>query len=322
MSRGALLRRLAAAVLVAAAVFFLGATISRNWAQLQRFEWRVDPLLLLASVAAHVAVLAWGVWVWSRVTARFAGPPVGFAALLGIWSFSNVARYIPGTVWQFVAAAEVARGHGVSRMRMLASLAVHMGLVLLSAAGVSLLTLPLEGLGYGALARAGWVLLPFLPLLVHPRVLNAALGVLGRLSRKEVLRWEGSWLDGLGLLGLQTVSWLLYGGAYWLFLRSVAPFPAGTLLPAAGVNAASFAAGWVVFFAPGGIGVREAAMTALLTPYVPEGVAAAIAVLSRLWSIAAELLLALGALALTRRRAGADPPEPNPEDALHGVESS
>lgn len=308
MSRHRVARRIAAAALVAAALYFLGHTVLANAAELRAYEWRVDPVLLISSLAAHVAVLAWGVFVWSRALASFAGPPVSYSSLLKIWSISNAARYIPGTVWQFVAAAEAARGAGVSRVRMLASLAIHIGSVLLAATAVALLTLPLRELGYPRVAGVA-VLLPAFVILVHPKVLNGALSLLARVSRRDVLRWEGTWTDGLFLLGLQVVSWLLYGCAFWLFLRSVAPFGPETLLPAAGVNAASFVVGWVVFLAPGGAGFREAAMTFLLGAYVPAGVAAVIAILSRLWSIAAEILIALLALVLARKAAPRVPPE-------------
>lgn len=309
MERSLTLRQGAAALLVVATAWYLASTIHENWAELRAYEWRLDPGLLIASLAAHVAVLAWGVFVWSRALGSFAGPPVSYSSLLKIWSISNAARYIPGTVWQFVAAAEAARGAGVSRVRMLASLAIHIGSVLLAATAVALLTLPLTELGYPGVAGAA-VLLPAFVILVHPKVLNGALGLLARVSRRDVLRWEGTWTDGLFLLGLQVVSWLLYGCAFWLFLRSVAPFGLETLLPAAGVNAASFVVGWVVFLAPGGAGFREAAMTFLLGAYVPVGVAAVIAILSRLWSIAAEILIALLALVLARKAAPRVPPAP------------
>lgn len=295
------LRRLLSLGIVAAALVFLGLTVERNWAELRGYEWRVQPSLLALSVVAHLAVLAFGVFVWQRVLHRFATPPTRYPALLRIWSLSNVARYIPGTVWQFLAAAELARERGLPRVLLVSSLLVHMGFVLLAAGVVSVATLPLAALGLGRVPLAAALgVLPLLLLLVHPRVLNTALSLVNRVARREALRWQGSWMDGVALLALAVVSWLLYGGAFWLFLRSVAPFPPATLLPAAGINAASFAAGWLAVLAPSGLGVREGAMTALLTPYVPLGVAAAIAILARLWAVLTEAVLVAGALTLPR----------------------
>lgn len=292
-------RRILAAALVGAAAFFLARVIVRHWGTVAAFPWRLDPWLLVASVAAHAGVLAWGVWVWGRVVAQFEHDEPDFRTLLRIWSASNAARYIPGTVWQFVATAEMARSRGLSRVVLLASQIVHVGFSLLAAVLLALLTLPT--------ARAFPLAVPA-PLaglfavgsvaLVHPHVINAALGAAARVTRREVRPWRGAWADGIVLLGLQFVGWVLYGAAFWLFLRSIAPVPPRLLLPAAGVNAASFVAGWIVLIAPAGAGARETAMTELLRAFVPFGVAAALSVLSRLWSIAAELVTVAIAFAL------------------------
>jgi uncharacterized membrane protein YbhN (UPF0104 family) len=269
----------------------------------------VCPALLVASVLALAAVLAWGVWVWSRVLKRFEHPPVGFGTLLRIWFLSNLARYIPGTVFQFVTAAQLSRSAGLSAAVLLTSLLLHTGMSLLSALLVSAWTL----------TPSLFPTLPALPvallatlvaaLAVHPRVLGWAIGLIPRLLKREVLRWTGSWADGLGLLALSLVSWTLYGAAYWLFLASLAPVPFAELPMLTGVNALSFAAGFVVVIAPGGWGVRELAMTRLLLPILPASVAAVVAIAARLWTVAAELLGGAVVLLLTKRGAASPSPE-------------
>jgi glycosyltransferase 2 family protein len=250
-----LLRRAAAVALVAAAVWFLGDAIVSNWAALREHEWRVDVPLLVASVVAHVAVLAWGVWVWGRVLRRFAGEPVPQSTLLRIWFLSNLARYIPGKVFQFLAVAGLARGAGLAPGRLLASLLVHTGLALLSASVVAAWTLAgallphLPTPAVGVLATAAAVLV------VHPAVLNLALRTVSRVARRAVLRWEGGWGDGVALLLLSVVSWSFYGVAYYLFLAALTPLPLGTLPQLSGINALSFVAGYMALVTPGGLGV-------------------------------------------------------------------
>lgn len=292
-------RPLAGVMLVAAAAVFLGITIARNWRELAAFDWRVRWLELATSVLALTAVLGWGVVVWKQVLDRFEHRPVGLSVLMRIWFASNLARYIPGKIWQFVGAAELARAAGLSRVVVLSSMVVHVGFSLLSAAAVSAVALavweavPLPGLPLALLAAASLFL-------VHPGVINAALGLVPRAFHDEVLQWNGSWADGLVLLGLSVLSWALYGLAFALFVDAIVPIDAAALLPLIGVNALSFLAGYVVFLAPAGLGVREGAMAGLLRPFAPAGVAAVLAMVSRLWTIAAELLGAALVLALTR----------------------
>jgi hypothetical protein len=217
-------KKAATALLVAAAAWFLFRTIERNWRQIRGYPWHVDPPLLCASVLALVAVLAWGVFVWSRVLRRFEHPPVRLATLLRIWFLSNLARYIPGTVFQLVTAAQLSRSAGLSAGRA-ADLAAGAHLDL-APGGRGRLRVDAGGVALPRPARAlvaCWRPTVAAALAVHPRVLNAMLGAIPRLLKRDVIGWNGSWADGLGLLALALVSWTLYGGAYYLFLRSLTP---------------------------------------------------------------------------------------------------
>jgi len=301
MRRSILARRLLSFGLVAAALWYLGHTVAANWRQVGSFDWQVQPGLLALSVVAHVAELVLGVFIWSRVITHFGEPAPHFPALVRIWSFSNAARYIPGSIWQFLAAAQLASQAGVSRLLMLTSLAVHVGIVLVSAVVVSLLTIPWSHLGLGGVPPvAALALLPVV-LVVHPRFLNLMLALLAKVTRRETLRWEGSWAQGIGLLLLAAGSWVFYGVAFLLFLRALAPVSWDAFMPAIGINALSFAAG-LLSPLPGGIGVRESAMAGLLgVLHLPAAVAVVLSALARLWSIAAEVGTALVGLALRRR---------------------
>lgn len=282
-------RRILGILLVAAAGYYLAAVIARHAGELRAFDWRVDPWLLAASVAAHALVLAWGVWVWGRVLAHFDHPPVRAGTLQRIWFLSNLARYIPGKVFQFVAVAHLSRAAGLSGAVLLTSMLVHTGMSLLSAAVVAAWTLAggiFPGVNPLVPALAATVLGA---LAVHPAFLNRLLSVIPRLLKKDVIRWRATWADGLALLALATLSWALYGVAYQLFVAALADVPWRLLPQMAGVNALSFVIGYVSPL-PGGAGLREVAMSELLQPYLPAGVAAVLSLASRLWTIAAELL--------------------------------
>jgi hypothetical protein len=315
-------KKAATALLIAAAAFFLVTSIARDWPRIRAFDWHVDPLLLAASIALLVAMLVWGVWVWGTVLRRFEHAAVPFGTLLRIWFVSNLARYIPGTVFQFLTAAQLSRSAGLSAAVLLTSLLVHTGITLLSALVVSAWTLPaplFPALPPAAVIAIGVAATVLAAGLVHPRVLNGAIGIIPRLLKREVIRWNGSWGYGLVVLAMSLVSWAMYGSAYWMFLRSLTPMSPAHLPMVSGVNALSFAAGWIVFFAPGGLGVREYAMNQLLLPILPSGVAALISIAARLWNITGELLGSAVVLALFRRasRDGAvgtgTPPSPAAE---------
>jgi glycosyltransferase 2 family protein len=292
------LRRILTAILLLATGYYLYASVAGNWSELRRFAWEVDPLRLGASVAVHVAVLAGGVWIWSRVLDHFEHPPVRTGTLMRIWFVSNLARYIPGKVFQFVVAGQLASAAGLTGSVLLTSLVMHTGFSLLAATVVSAWTVvtPLAP-GLPAIPIGAAVTLLAVAA-VHPRLLNAALGVVPRLLKKTVIGWNGSWLDGVALLFYSMVAWTVYGVAYWLLIASLIEVPVTAIPRLTGINAFSFVGGYLAL-TPAGIGIRELVMTNLLIPLVGgSGVAAVLSIASRLWTVAAELVGGVLALAL------------------------
>lgn len=310
-------RRVLSFALVAAAFFFLGREIYRNADQLRTFSWEVRPGLLALSVAALSGVYVWGVVIWQMVLRRF-GTEVPFRALARAWFLSNLSRYIPGVVWQFVSLAQLGPAAGLTPSATVMSLLVQMAFMLLAAGVLGVYLLPLrlaEELG-AQLPALGWVapfvlalrwLAPIALLLVHPAVIRAGLVVVGRATRRPMLRWEGSWAEGVGFLLLSGLAWVLNGGAFYLFLLSFVEVAPGALPAVTAMNALAFIVGYLVFFAPGGLGFKESALALLLSGLVPTAVAVSLAIAARLWAIAAEVLPALVLVRGARERVAAAP---------------
>ena len=154
--------------------------------------------------------------------------------------------------------------------------------------------------------------------LVHPSVVTALVRCGARVARRTAPAWRGTWAGGALLFGLYVATWAAYGVAFALFLSGISPIGNASWVELAGINALAFAAGFVAFFAPGGIGVREAALTGLLAPIPGVGARVAIAASSRLWLVLTEV--AGGALIVGtgagRWRAGTTSGSPRTDDAL------
>ena len=97
----------------------------------------------------------------------------------------------------------------------------------------------------------------------------------------------------LGLLLGYLVAWIVFGFGFALFVRAVADPAPGSVPALMGICTAGYLVGWAAVFVPGGLGVREGVYALLLAEVLPGPVAAAVAILSRLWLTAVELLVAL-----------------------------
>ena len=299
-------RRVLSGVLIVAAFAFLGVEITRNVDQLRSFHWAFRPGLLIASLCTLIGVFLWGILVWQAVLRRF-GIQADYVPLARAWFVANVSRYIPGMVWQFVSLAQLGGKMGIPATTTVTSMLVQMGFTLIAAVivGVSLLPSGMAGDLAPVLAILRWFA-PLAFLLIHPAIIRFAMKHTTRITRREVLAWNGSWLGGLWLLSLSIVAWLAFGAALFLFLRSFTNLELSALPAIAAINALAFLAGYLAFFAPGGLGFKDAALTLLLAGIVPPAIAASLAVAARLWNITAEVIPAL--VLLPRRRAKS--PEP------------
>lgn len=289
-------RRWAGYLFVTASFVFLAAVVQRNWGEMRGFSWELRPVRLALSVGAHVAVLVWGVWVWHLVLRRL-GAVVGFHATARVWFLSSLGRYIPGKIWQFVGAAHLGAAVGLEPFATVTSLALQTGFSLLAAALVAVYLLPpdvMASVGAGVdILR--W-LAPALLLLVHPRVIGAALALFQRVTRRATAEWAGGWGDGLLLLALSVVGWLLFGVALYLFVSALVPLEWSSVRLLAGAHALSFLVGYLVFIAPAGLGAKEGALALLLASLIPAPVATLVAVAARLWSVVSEVIPALALL--------------------------
>jgi hypothetical protein len=293
-------------VVIGAAAFFLIRTARAQWptiaAQSLTLSW---PPLILASaltVATYGALI--GAWVYSL---QWWGHRLRYPAALYIWFLTNLARFLPGAIWQFVGLAALAARYDVSPLAATAAVLMQQLIFLLVGMVVTLVTLPnflgawaggLSSLAGVLLGAAGLSLLTVaFPALV-PRLARAAARLFRRPFAAPVLTARAFTPYVLVML----LGWLAYGVAFWQFGQAVLGERGPGLFLSIGAFVASYVIGLLAIFAPGGIVVREAALVAALSPSLGAPAALLLAAGSRLWLLAVELLTALVVVLAQRAR--------------------
>lgn len=100
-----------------------------------------------------------------------------------------------------------------------------------------------------------------------------------------------SMLGVLCLLGAYLWLWVFLGTAFFLFIKSFYPVVPSQLLVATGTYAVAWSIGFLSVITPSGLGVREGILSLLLTSVLPPATATLVALLSRLWTLSAELIV-------------------------------
>lgn len=226
---------------------------------------------------------------WRRMLAGW-GDRLDYAVAARIWVLSSLGKYVPGKVWAIAGMALMARDAGVTAWAATASavilqvLAIGTGAVVAGLFGGAVM----EG-GYpGAtayLAGAGGVAALLVLALVHPPVTRSLLALAG------VDAERASPGPGPVLLGavVNLVAWCGYGLALWLLAGATLPDGGLTLSMAIAAFSASYVAGLVALFVPGGLVVREGVLVAMLQGPLGLGPATALAVASRVLLTITEL---------------------------------
>jgi hypothetical protein len=264
-------------------------------------NWRLEPGLF--ALATALLALSYGLvaGLWGLALRRAAGTRLMVGAR--IWFLSNLARYVPGNIWSYVGAVELARRDGVARRTTLAVMALtqvlSVGVAVL--AGLPVLLAERARLGRPALLGALVV------------AVGAALAALFRrqllaLARRRLPDFDPADLTpSAGTVVLlvfgYAVYWAITGLAFAALVASMASLAAADIPLVVAAYAAAYAAGFLALLTPAGLGIREGVLVVALAPVLPAGPALVVALVSRVWMMLVELAGAALAHLLARRRA-------------------
>lgn len=302
--------RVALGLVGLAIVAFAARSLVRNWEALrsQPLDWRVEPGWLVLS-----ALVVWAMYVvlilaWRGVLTGWGQRLDGWTAG-GIWTVSSLGKYLPGKVWAVAGMALLAQRAGVPPWAATGSAVVMQGLAIGTGAAVAGLT------GREAIEAAHPGARAVLSLLVAGSVAGVALLLwppflrrLLRLLAPDAEARGAPAAAGIGFgIAANLLAWMGYGLALWLLARGLLPAAGLDPLLAVAVFTASYLAGFLALFAPGGLGVREALFILMLQGPLGIGAATALAVASRVLLTITEFGAAVPFLVFSRWRARVAP---------------
>lgn len=289
--------RLAQVAIVLTTGGFVVSTLARHWAGVEQLHFQPQWASLGFALLLAIGYLVLRGLLWHRIVRRAVGE-FTWGLDTACWLASTLGKYVPGKVLLVLGRVFVYRrlgarasAVGLAFLLEMAALFVTAPLLFAWAALTTDLPAPV-GLRVAAGAMAAGSLAA-----IHPRVLGALVALYRRFSAEQNLELPVLRLrDTLGDVAQMVGNWLVLGCGFWLLSQSLTPLPFGSVAELTGAFALAGVAGIAVLVAPSGVGVREGVLTVLLAPLLGPGVAAALAVLARLWMTLAELVTAAIAL--------------------------
>ncbi|NMB74672.1 MAG: DUF4175 domain-containing protein [Myxococcales bacterium] len=259
------------------------------------------PLLALSLLGGLAVVAAFhGGLLW--LDFRAVGHTLDAPTALVLANVPRMGKYLPG---RFQAALGL-----VWLARRLANVPAAKGALvslLLLAQGVAAVLLAVAPLLVWVVLPVGWRLALVLALGValvclHPALFEWPLNVVLRRLGLERLTLRLAWHHHLLIVAAAAALNLAKAFLFVLCAHGLLDLPAGVAAHVAASFLLSALAGFLAFFAPGGIGVQEGAMLLLLAPALPPEQAAVITLAARAWSTLLDLLLGMSNLGWLRTR--------------------
>ena len=273
---------------------FVAHVVIRNLGSLPAGVWSVRFLLVITVLGVLYGMLiiliavAWGSFLHAL------GVVASWPEIIVVYGKTNLAKYLPGNVFHFAGRQLVGHDHGWSEFAIFSSTVFEISLVVLAATLVMTILfaiVPLENIpiaGMISMVSAG-VLSAFvvaaLVLIFGSRFLPF------RATIERIMALVHSPALPISLL-LYLVFFCAMGGITIAMLYGLNGRWACSLFQQFTV---SYTVAWLIGYispgAPGGIGVREAALVALLGPSLGEGTAVSVACGLRCVTILGDLLL-------------------------------
>jgi hypothetical protein len=275
----------------------------------------------LASVMFAIFLLVFRAISWRRVLKGF-GYKLPVWVAVRIWSTSEMARYLPGAIWQVLGRVYLIKPYGVNAVVSSTSQILELCMFLFAnvlIAGSCLLWYLAKISEHRTRVAliVAICLMPTLAIVLHPKIFyGLANRILSRIGKPPIVKrlrgWKLTRLLGYMILGLGWQSL-----AVFLIAQPALHLKIDWWWMVAAAYCLAWTAGFLAFWAPGGFGVREFVFATTMTlvmdpsrrpaelsnPALFSATVIFLGFVLRLWTLAGELLLWCASLLLDLRGA-------------------
>lgn len=279
---------------VAAVLAGAGYYLFRNFGQISSYLKTVSVWRMLVSFLLIVLgklILA----DFTRLSLRRIGYSINFPDAVNISGMTQLGKYLPGGVWQFASKLGVYKVRGIDLGRAGKAMILENFWLLSSALAYGIFFISVFGRDTICQFNASFCDLHVLNIVT---ILTPIAWIGGECIFEKVL-FRKQKIDRRDFLTAQIEQffiWMISSFSFFILFGSQAGLSDfGRII---GVFNLSWAAGFIAFFAPGGLGVRELFLTVLLSPVISEELVLIYASLHRILWFAADLAVGFGSSAL------------------------
>jgi glycosyltransferase 2 family protein len=287
-------------VLLAIVLIAVSWVVWKNISDISSYSFELKHGYLVAGFAVILLNYLFCFMIWHMLTASF-GLHVPITKAARGWFLSYLGKYIPGKIALLLVRMDAYDGY--SGRKVAVATFVEYIIALVAAFLVVLLSLlfspEIVPVHIRWISILGTVLLLTI---LYPPLLKRIANTVLKVIRKEPLQSVPAFRNIILFVGTYMLATLISGFAFYLVLNSLSPVSFKYYIIITGVYGIAGLAGLAAFFAPSGIGVREGVIFLILPAFISRPTVIVGALVIRLITTVAELLLAGIFVTIARKR--------------------
>ena len=289
-------------VVVVIIFFFLLKSLISNWQEIHWAELNFNFLYLVLFFLFFCLSFIFGVWGWNLILAGM-GYKISFKKSLKIIAASQLTKYVPGRIWIALGRAYLAEKEQIPKSKSVSSVILETQLLFLAALFSYFVTYAfgfsqnILGLKIHPLILAGLAIL-----LLYPAWSEKMVAVIAKILKREYYPAHIGYKNFLVIFLVYLLNWVIQGLAFFFLLNSIYALNFSYLPYIVSSYILAWMIGFIVIFTPGGLGIREGALTYLLKFVMPLPVAIALSFFSRILITVSEIIFLLVSLKLKDQR--------------------
>ena len=274
--------------------YFLYVYFSKNFNQI----YLLSKQLPIENIILAILFLVFGKILLSYnvcLALKRIGTNFPFFKCFHIYNTTQLAKYIPGSVWQWVGRGGIYQQEGLKYKQIKDSLLYEIVWLICGAFSVGIITICVSDFHFINTLISSIIPEDIRPLVLCISALTLLFALLLKRFHKSfsvVFKYRPTAIIAL----IHFLIWITLGTSYWFTLSPYAN--SISLVFVIGVYAISFVIGFLVPFAPAGLGIREAVLVAAMTPFMDVDTAIWAATINRILYSLSEIFLVISSYSI------------------------
>lgn len=271
-------------------MFFLVKVIYGNINELKKTEFIMNIPVFVISLMIFLVYKFYNAVLWHHLTVK-SGCSIRMDNSIIAWSYSQLGKFVPGKVFYLLGRLFYYKKENISVKKITFCFLLENAYTFLAALFMFIASLPFIKLNIANEYKYySIILLVMFFIFINPFFVEKGMNMVLKIFKKEPVKILLTYKDMVIMLVLFISNWLVMGIGFFVLSGSLYPLGLDKFFYMTAVFALSNVIGILSFFAPAGIGVREAILIFALKAIMPVSYAVIISIVSRVWSLAGELL--------------------------------